>query len=235
MNVLKETLLNLHFFHKISPKENKYIILLFSLLLIMVVSPFFQDSHMARFYFSFLISLVLATSFYADIELKRIDYIELLLGGLALFFTWLEFFLPDIDTIDFLTQLIYALFFLYFTIELISKITISNEVSANLIYASIVGFLMLGLCGASLASLLQWAVANAYSLPQNVSAHKFENFIYYSFVTITTVGYGDMLPIHPASKMLAILLCISGHFYTTIVLALIIGKFISGNKNSRHI
>jgi voltage-gated potassium channel len=85
--------------------------------------------------------------------------------------------------------------------------------------------------------LLQWAVENAYSLPENVSAHKFENFIYYSFVTITTVGYGDMLPIHPASKMLAILLCISGHFYTTIVLALIIGKFISGNhhKNTKHL
>lgn len=229
MNVLKETLINLHFFHKISPKENKYIILLFSLILILVVSPFFQNSHLARFYFSILFTLVLATSFYADIEIKRIDFIELTLGLLALLLTWIEFLLPDMDSIDFITQLMYALFFLYFTIELISKIVISNEISANLIYASIVGFLMLGLCGASLASLLQWAIENAYKLPENVSSHKFENFIYYSFVTITTVGYGDMLPIHPASKMLAILLCISGHFYTTIVLALIIGKFISGN------
>ncbi len=229
MNVLKEILVNLHFFHKISPKENKYIILLFSLILILVVSPFFQGSHLARFYFSLLFTLVLATSFYADIEIKRIDFIELSLGLLALLLTWIEFLLPDINSIDFMTQLIYALFFLYFTIELISKIVISNEISANLIYASIVGFLMLGLCGASLASLLQWAIENAYKLPENVSSHKFENFIYYSFVTITTVGYGDMLPIHPASKMLAILLCISGHFYTTIVLALIIGKFISGN------
>jgi voltage-gated potassium channel len=228
MNIIKETLVSIHFFHKISPKENKYLILLFALLAILLTSPFFQDSHLARFYFSFLITLVLGAGLYADLEVKRIDYIELILGGFTLLLTWLDYFVPDIDAIDLATQISYALYFLYFTIELVSKIIISNEISANLVYASIVGFLMLGLCGASFASLLEWSITDAYRLPENVNAHKFENFIYYSFVTITTVGYGDMLPIHPASKMLAILLCVSGHLYTTIVLAIIIGKFISG-------
>ncbi|MDX2191108.1 MAG: potassium channel family protein [Bacteroidota bacterium] len=227
MNPSKEILLKLHFFHKISPKENKYVFLLIAIVMILVVSPFFQESNMARFYFSLLISVVLATSIYADIEIKRIDYLEILLGSLALIFTWLDFFIPDLDILDFLTQLMYSLYFLYFNIELVVKIVLSDKISSNLVYASIVGFLMLGLCGASLASLLQWIINDAYQLPSNVSAHKFENFIYYSFVTITTVGYGDMLPIHPASKMLAIILCIAGHLYTTIVLALIMGKFIS--------
>ena len=227
MNTVREVLLRVHFFHKISPKENKYLILLVSLILILVVSPFFQESNMARFYFSMLVTLVLVTGLYADIEIKRIDYIEFGLGILALFFTWLDYFMPDVDIIDLITQVIYALYFMYFTVELISKIIITNEISANLIYAAIVGFLMLGLCGASMASLLQWTITDAYKLPENVSFHKFENYIYYSFVTITTVGYGDMLPIHPSSKMLAIILCVSGHLYTTIVLAIIIGKYLS--------
>ncbi len=227
MNIIKETLVSIHFFHKISPKENKYLILLFSLLGILLTSPFFQDSNLSRFYFSFLITVVLATGLYADLELRRLDYIEIGLGSIALFLTWLDFFITDVDAIDFATQVAYALYFLYFTIELVSKIVISNEISPNLVFASIVGFLMLGLCGACFASLLEWGIADAYRLPENVVFHKFENFIYYSFVTITTVGYGDMLPIHPASKMLAIVLCVSGHLYTTIVMAIIIGKFIS--------
>lgn len=230
MNILKETLVSLHFFHKISPKENRYLVLLFSLILVLMLSPFFQETNWSRFYFSFLISLVLAAGLYADIELKRIDYIEMTLGFLAFTFTWLDYFMPDLPSMEFITQLVYALYFLYFTIELVSKIVLSNEISPNLVYASIVGFLMLGLCGASFASLLQSSLDNAYKLPEFVSVHKFENFIYYSFVTITTVGYGDMLPIHPASKMLAILLCVSGHLYTTIVMAIIIGKFIANYK-----
>jgi voltage-gated potassium channel len=231
MNFVREALVSIHFFHKIPPKENKYLILLFFLISILVLSPFFQDTQQARFYFSFLITLVLGVGLYADLEIKRLDYIECGLGILALGLTWIDYFVPEKAYIDFVTQVVYALFFLYFTIELISKIVISNEVSPNLIYAAIVGFLMLGLCGASCASLLQWTVKEAYQLPHNVSFHKFENYIYYSFVTITTVGYGDMIPIHPSSKMLAIVLCVSGHLYTTIVLAIIIGKFLSKQSN----
>lgn len=233
MNFLKEALVKIHFFHKIPPKENKYLILLFFLVSILVLSPFFQDTQMARFYFSILITLVLAVGLYADLETKRIDYIEIGLGISALLLTWVDYFLSDIPNIDFATQVVYAFYFLYFTIELISKIVISDEVSPNLIYAAIVGFLMLGLCGASFASVLQWMVPAPYQLPPNVSFHKFENYIYYSFVTITTVGYGDMLPIHPSSKMLAIILCVSGHLYTTIVLAMIIGKFLSKQSNGK--
>lgn len=227
MNTVKETLVRLHFFHKISPKENKYLLLLFSLISLLLVSPFFQETNVARLYFSGLITIVLISGIYADYERKRIDYVENTLAFLALLFTWVDYFIADSLFLDYVTQLAYAAYFLYFTIELISRIIISNEISPNLVYASIAGFFMLGLCGATIASVLELAISEAYKLPENVSFHKFENFIYYSFVTITTVGYGDMLPIHPASKMLAIILCVSGHMYTTIVLGIIIGKYIS--------
>lgn len=233
MNTVKETLVRLHFFHKISPKENKYLLLLFSLISLLLVSPFFRETDEARLYFSLLITIVLASGLYADYEQNRIDYIENILGFLALIFTWIDFYIPGNLTLDYITQLAYAAYFLYFTIELISRIVISNEISPNLVYASIAGFFMLGLCGATLASVLELAIPEAYKLPDNVSFHKFENFIYYSFVTITTVGYGDMLPIHPASKMLAIILCVSGHLYSTVVLAIIIGKYIAGKQHIR--
>lgn len=233
MNTTKETLIRLHFFHKISPKENKYLLLLFSLISLLLVSPFFQDTNVARFYFSSLITVVLISGLYADYERKRLDYIEITLGFSALVFTWIDFFIINNSTLDLITQVTYSAYFLYFTIELITRIVISNEISANLVYASIAGFFMLGLCGATMASVLELALPEAYKLPENVSFHKFENFIYYSFVTITTVGYGDMLPIHPASKTLAIILCVSGHLYTTIVLAIIIGKFISAKQAIR--
>ncbi|MCU0431124.1 MAG: potassium channel family protein [Cytophagaceae bacterium] len=233
MNAIKETLVRVHFFHKIPAKESKYLIHLFSLVILLLVSPFFTETSFAKLSFSFLISVVLISGLYADIESKRIDYIEVSLGGLAVLLTWVDYLFAGFDFLDLTTQFIYALYFLYFLIELMTKIVLTEKISPNLIYAAIVGFLVLGLLGATLASIIGMLNPASYNFPQNISHFKFENYMYYSFISITTVGYGDMTPNMPIAKTLAIFLCTSGHFYTSIIISIIIGKYINkitGNK-----
>ena len=233
MNPYKEFLVKIHFFHKVSAKESKYLILLFVLAFLLLVSPFFRETYVAKLYFSFIITFFVAVGLYADIERKRIDYIELALGILAFIFTWVDYAIAEKFSIVLTTQLIYALYFFYFTVELIAKIIITEKISANLIYASIVGFLMLGLLGATLASIIGLTFPNAYSISTNIGHYRFENYIYYSFISITTVGYGDMIPVQPAAKMLAIILCVSGHFYSTIIMSIIIGKYIGSISKAK--
>jgi hypothetical protein len=55
----------------------------------------------------------------------------------------------------------------------------------------------------------------------------FFDSMYYVFVTMTTLGYGDMLPITMAGKAFSMLISVTGAFYTTIVLGMIVGKYIS--------
>lgn len=59
------------------------------------------------------------------------------------------------------------------------------------------------------------------------AVHEFEKFIYYSFVTLTTVGYGDITPNSSAAKVLTIFLCTAGQLYLTVLVGLIVGKYIS--------
>lgn len=207
--------------------------LLFVLAFLLLVSPFFRDTYVSKLYFSFIITVFVASGLYADIERQRIDYIEVGLGVLAFLFTWIDYFIDEAVSIILTTQIIYALYFFYFTVELIGKIVITKKISANLIYASIVGFLMLGLLGATLASIIGMTNPNAYSLSSASGHYRFENYIYYSFISITTVGYGDMIPREPAAKMLAIILCVSGHFYSTIIMSIIIGKYMSSLGKSK--
>lgn len=232
MNPIKETLVRVHFFHKIPAFESKYLMHLASLVILLLISPFFTDTLIAKLTFSFLISVVLLSGLYADIERKRIDYIELSLGTLALVFTWIDHFIPGILFLDLITQILYAAYFLYFLVELIVKIILTERISPNLIYAVIVGFLILGMLGATLASIIGMLNPAAYNFPTNLSHYKFENYIYYSFISITTVGYGDMTPNLPVAKALAIFLCTSGHFYTSIIISIIIGKYL--NKISKE-
>jgi voltage-gated potassium channel Kch len=65
-------------------------------------------------------------------------------------------------------------------------------------------------------------------------ANNFDNIInwidltYYSFVTLTTLGYGDIAPITPLARSLAYLEAIVGQIYLTIIIARLVGLYISG-------
>ena len=47
--------------------------------------------------------------------------------------------------------------------------------------------------------------------------------MYFSFVTLTTVGYGDMLPVHPVARSLAMLEAVTG----SLDLAILVARLVS--------
>ena len=65
----------------------------------------------------------------------------------------------------------------------------------------------------------------------NIVDPTFHDYIYFSFVTITTLGYGDITPIIPIAKSLTIALSLTGQLYLTILVAMLMGKFLSQSKN----
>ena len=54
------------------------------------------------------------------------------------------------------------------------------------------------------------------------------SFVYFSFVTLTTVGYGDMTPVHPATRSLAIAEALIGQLYPAILLARLVSLASTG-------
>jgi len=85
-----------------------------------------------------------------------------------------------------------------------------------------------------MASVLELLAENAFMFSSSISVfHEFEKFIYYSFVTLTTVGYGDITPASSGAKVLTIFLCVAGQLYLTVLVGLIIGKYIS-NSNFKN-
>lgn len=57
-------------------------------------------------------------------------------------------------------------------------------------------------------------------------------FIYHSFVTLTTVGYGDITPVAPVARTLSYLEAVLGQMYLTVLVAALVGIHISGQRSA---
>ena len=54
---------------------------------------------------------------------------------------------------------------------------------------------------------------------------------YYSFVTLTTMGYGDIMPVHPLARALAVLEALTGQLYLAILLARLVSLEIQSRRD----
>jgi len=126
-----------------------------------------------------------------------------------------------------LHSLLTLIFFFGLFTKIIRNVLKEHTVNINTIYASICGYLVLGIAAASTFFIIDRQVVNAYSHSEELI---YFDFIYYSFVTLTSLGYGDIVPTAPLSQFSSIIFCISGQLYLTVILALIVGKFVSNHK-----
>ena len=63
------------------------------------------------------------------------------------------------------------------------------------------------------------------------TGHAFQRFIGYSFVTLTTLGYGNVVPLTPRGESLAIAEAIAGQLYITVLLARFVAMEIAGRRS----
>lgn len=209
------------------------IILLVCLLVLIILFPALRDQ-------GFLMrDLLLTAIFFAGIfSLKfstRSLKILLLLGTATAASTWIDHFTSN-DIIFLINFTSSFLFLVAIVVLMIRHIARSQNVTPTIILSSINGYLLLGLLGAELFAIVN-AVDRLYlsagipsvSLPDGAPP-QLQDFLYFSFVTLTTLGYGDIIPLSHLFRSTAILVAITGQLYMTILIAMLVGKFLSRSE-----
>jgi hypothetical protein len=133
--------------------------------------------------------------------------------------------------LDILRLLMLAVFFIFITYKLVQFMRKSTSVSVDLILTAINIYLLIGIISASLAFLCYCIYPAAYQLPSGMIVPSFVTFLYYSYITMSTVGYGDIIPRVPETQTLAYLIAITGQLYVAVVIATLVGKFLMHNPN----
>jgi len=121
------------------------------------------------------------------------------------------------------------LFFMFIVILLIRGIARSENVDGTVILEAINGYLISGILFSALVSVILQFEPGSFQIDMENEAGIL-NVVYFTFVTLTTLGYGDMVPVAPYAKSLSLLIAVFGQIYLTVIIALLIGKYANSNR-----
>ncbi len=133
-------------------------------------------------------------------------------------------------------HLLPTVFIGYTTIEIVRLIFGGSAVTADDIMGAFCGYVLLGVAFGHLYCLVEWFRPSSFSVGGQVAAlptadaRSFSLLGYFSMITLTTVGYGDVTPVSPPARMLAAVEGVMGQFYVAVVVAAIVALKASGPR-----
>lgn len=129
-----------------------------------------------------------------------------------------------------------ASFFLFYVIvafQIIKQVWKAKVINRKVIFGLISGYITLGLIGFFICISIEMAHSNSFSGLLNEITLT-ENLMYYSYITLLTIGYGDILPVTPLAQKSTILIGLVGQIYLVVITAIVVGKYINQSTSKNN-
>jgi voltage-gated potassium channel len=211
------------------------IILLICLLIVILFYPLLS-SHRALARDVIFTAIILSGTFSLSFKKLRQKFL-IFSGAITIILMWLDFFFP-IDLVSLISFLSFFCFNVFITVFMVRHVARNKHVDLTIIINSINGFLLVGLLGAVLLAITEVLQQFGFITDTGAisfsgsTATGFHDYLYFSFVTLTTLGYGDITPVSDLAKSITIIIAVTGQLYLTILIALLVGKFISRTEKN---
>ena len=167
---------------------------------------------------------------------KRAQKILIVSGIVTICLNWIVFFITS-DRLSLVFSFSYFFYNLFIVIFMVRHVAKSAKVDLTIIISSINGYLLLGILGALFMGIVEIAHKLIYNLDSGAinfaggAAKDFHDYLYFSFVTMTTLGYGDVTPVSAFAKSVSMTIAVTGQFYMTILIAILVGKYLSNGAD----
>jgi hypothetical protein len=215
------------------PRSHLY--LLVSLLLIFVISPFVVPFYYGPTILNVIAALVLLSATYA--VSRRRGFLIFALS-LSIFSIGMTFWLAASPTRRsiVISHGSLVVLVLFFATAILSYVLGSGKVTWDKIYGAVCAYLLLGYAWTFAYSVIEAVQPGSFTsstspMPADVVGRVMQ-FRYFSFVTLATVGYGDIVPHTPAARTLALLEAMLGQFYLVALVGRLVGlHIVHGNPD----
>ncbi|HMK31439.1 MAG TPA: potassium channel family protein [Terriglobales bacterium] len=139
------------------------------------------------------------------------------------------------EVLDTLERALFLLSLMILAAIVLARVFASGPVNVHRIQGAVCAYLLLGLMWATAYSIAQIVHPGAIQFPASQAEPRQHGseFVYYSFVTLTTLGYGDMIPTIPATRSLATLEALVGQLYPAILIARLVSLELSDRERGK--
>lgn len=209
------------------------VLLVILVALLFVVYPFVDVGGLGKYVIEVGLSLLLISGVFV-VEQKNFRRIALGLMVVTLATRWASYAAPSWDLL-FVNTALGIVFFGFAIFVILGRVFAEGPVTAHRVQGAVAVYLLIGLVFASIYALILQIDHDAFRMgelivsgnPREIYEYAMARFTYFSFITLTTVGYGDVTPVHPVAKQFAVLEGLIGQLYPAILLARLVSLQIS--------
>lgn len=216
-----------------------YLLLFVSLLVLLLAYPFFTRGPLALGALQLLVTGVLLAAAGAVAGGTRRRRLVWILAGAALGTGWAQLLFQE-RALGLLGQGLSFLFFAWVTGELVAHLLRAGRATAETLFAAFSAYLLLGVVFAFVYGIVDLLAPGALagSLDPGGGAApgtgRFGELLYFSFVTLTTLGYGDIAPAGAGARALAPVEALLGQLYLAALVARLVGLHLLERSDARR-
>jgi hypothetical protein len=206
--------------------KGRFLNLLVLILAMLILAPLAEEFIHIRMLMDIFWSAVFIGVIYAVSHKKHHILIALLLALPMLGSIWSRYFVK-LSALEVVGGLCGAAFFIFAIIQILIFIYSQKKVTRDLIVGAAIVYLLMALAWSFIYGVLESLHPGSFSIPEIQGISTSRHFLYYSFVTITTLGYGDITPVTSLARSLCVLEAVIGQLYLVVQVAWLVGVHVS--------
>ena len=210
--------------------------LFFALLFFLMSYPLITDRSLGSLLLDVVFSVILIASAYAVSHQRKVLIAAVILA-LPTFGFWWSVRALDTPAIILTGLALSVLFFVFIIFVLLRNIVRSDEVSVGTIYGVMSVYLLIGVAWSFVYAMVELATPGSFDfgslasqLDPSALHGELRFFGYYSLVTLSTLGYGDITPVTPLARSLSALEAVTGQLYIAVLIAFMVGTHIAQKR-----
>ena len=219
--------------------ERHFLVLLITILSVeiaqVLLGPALTESRLV----GWLQAIVICVTIYAVAGKKNLTIAALILGVPVVIARAVSLSMTASEA-EIVSMVLATVFLAYVAWTVMSAVMRPGRVSKDKIYGAICVYLLLGMLWANLYGILEIAEPGSFSFPERTSPATMveqsdyrdmeQNFSYYSYVTLTTLGYGDITPVSHRARQLSWLEALFGQLFIAVTIARLVGSEIAYSR-----
>jgi len=193
-----------------------------------VIYPLERERVFGDVVVSVFFSLVLVSGVAAISRRRRDRYAAAAVAMMSLAFRWAGHLAPG-KAVFAIGTVFTALFLAIMVVVVLAQVFREGPITVHRIIGAVAVYLLLGTLWAQVYGLFALFVPDAFQTAAGVTVRE-PDLVYFSYVTLTTVGYGDITAVDPFARSMALLEALTGQLFPSILIARLVAMELTSRQ-----